>query len=279
MENNIIDIINNRASCRSYLEKEIPEDILNQLLDAACRAPSGGGFQAYSIIKVTDKEKKDKLVDLCRGQKFISKAPVNLIFCIDYRRIKRINEVEPCPFDLTDKFMDFWMTIIDTAVAAHTLCLAAESYGLKSVYIGNILHTVDQVSELLNIPDYVCPSIMLTLGYPKTVPKQPTKYSRDIIVHEEEYKDTDIDKLVEAYNIKNNNWKMKLQEKFINRVYETALELHGKEYAEKCKEDILNKGYISSYQYWFGCYYLDGEDFMQLDDYVKFMRKKGFNWI
>ncbi len=279
MNNEVFKIINDRASCRSFLEKEIPEDILNKVLDAACKAPSAGGFQSYSIIKVTDKKKKEILVDLSRGQKFIAKAPVSLVFCIDYRRIKRINEVQPSPFNETNNFMNLWMSILNTALSAHTLCMAAESLGLKSVYIGNILNRVDKVSELLNIPDFVCPSIMVTLGYPKSITKQPLKYSREVIVHDEEYKDIEVDKLIEVYKIKNKNWKMKNQEKWINKIYETALKYHGKEYAEKCKNDIIKKGYISTYQYWFGCYYLEEEGFMDFDDYVKFMKEKGFGWI
>lgn len=279
MSNEVIEVINQRASCRSFLEKEIPKQLLNQVLDSACKAPSSGGFQTYSIIKVTGKKKKEKLVELCRGQKFIAKAPVNLVFCIDFRRIKRINEIQPCPFNDTNSFMNLWMSIIDTAVSAHTLCLAAESLGLKSVYIGNILNRVDEVSKLLNIPEYVCPSILVTLGYPKSTVKQPLKYGREVIVHNEEYKDVDIDNLIKSYNTKNNSWKMKPQEKWINKIYETALKYHGKEYAERCKKDILEKGYISTYQYWFGCYYLEEEGFMHFEDYVRLMKEKGFNWI
>ena len=279
MSNEILNIINNRASCRSFLEKEIPDDILNQILDAAIKAPSSSGFQAYSIIKVTNIDKKEKLVEYSRNQRFIAKAPVSLIFCIDYRRIKRINEVQPTPFDETNNFMNLWMTIIDTAISAQTLCLAAESFDLKSVYIGNILNMSDKVSELLKLPDYVLPSIMVTLGYPKNKVNVSRKYGRNVIVHDEEYHDMDISILLSEYRNKYSNWNMKPNEKFINKIYETAVKYHGPDYAEMCKKDILEKGYISPYQYWFGCYYLDEKDFMKFKEYQSFMESKGFNWM
>lgn len=276
--NDVLKIIDERASCRSFLEKQIPEDILNKVLDAACSSPSGGNFQAYSIIKVTDKEKKLKLQEYSRDQKFIGKAPVNLVFCIDYRRIKRITEVEPCPFNFTEQFKDLWMTIIDVTASAQTMCLAAESLGLKSIYIGNILNEADKVSELLNIPDYVFPAIMVTLGYPKSSPKAPKKFGRNVIVHEEEYKDMDIDSLMNEYKEKNSGWKMKAMDRFVERLYNTALEYNGIEYAEKCKNYVLEKEAISPYQYWFGCYYLD-DDFLNNEAFFEAMRKKMFSWI
>jgi nitroreductase len=279
MENQVLNVIDNRATCRNFSEKEIPEEILNQILDAATKAPSAGGFQIYSIVKVTSREKKQKLVEYSRNQKFIEKAPVSLIFCIDYRRIKRINEVEPAPFDETNSFVNLWMSIIDTAISAQTLCLAAESLDLKSVYIGNILNMSDKISELLKLPEYVIPSIMVTLGYPKNKTKLSQKYSKNVIVHENEYRDMPIDLLMKEYKEKYSNWKMKANEKFVDKIYETAKKYHGKDYAEICKKNILENKRISPYQYWFGCYYLEEEDFMDFKEYQLFMKKKGFNWL
>lgn len=276
--NDLLKMLDQRASCRSFLEKEIPEDILNQVLDAACSAPSGGNFQSYSIIKVKDKDKKLKLQEYSRDQKFIGKAPVNLVFCLDYRRIKRIIEVEPSPFNFTDQFKDLWMTIIDASISAHTACLAAESLSLKSIYIGNILNEAGKISTLLNLPDYVFPVIMVTLGYPKSPIKPPKKYGRNVLVHDEEYKDMDIDDLMEEYRKKNSNWKMKATDKFVDRLYNTALEYHSRDYAEKCRDYVLEKGTISPYQYWFGCYYLD-DDFLDNEEFFEEMRKKLFNWV
>ncbi len=279
MNNDIINIIDSRATCRSFLEKEIPEEIMDKLLDAACKSPSSGGFQTYSIIKVTDKSKKKELVKLSRNQKFIEKAPVSLVFCIDFRRVKLINEVEPTPCIETDIFSNFWMGIIDAAVSAQTLCLAAEAFNLKSVYIGNIVNRVDKVAELLNIPQYVCPVIMVTLGYPKTTPKPSLKYDRSILVHNEEYKDPDINLLIKAYKDKDGSQCIKASEKLVEKIYNTACAYHGKEYAEKCKEYIEKKGIISTYQYWFGCYYLDEDGFLDFQGYKDFMNKQGFKWL
>jgi FMN reductase [NAD(P)H] len=275
----LYNLINNRASCRSFLEKEIPDEVINKILNAACKSPSSGGFQKYSIIKVKKDETKAELAKLCRSQNFIKKAPVNLVFCIDFRRINRINEVIPAPCDEINQFSEFMIAIIDTAICAQTLCLAAEAEGLGSVYIGNIIYTMDQVSKVLKLPQYVLPSIMVTLGYPKNQNKLSEKYDLDVLVHDEEYMDMDIDELMNHYNSKYKNWNMKITDNFINKIYDTCYNLRGKEFADKCKEYIINNGKISSFQYWFGYYYLQHEDFLDFDKYINYMKKQGFNWL
>jgi hypothetical protein len=119
---------------------------------------------------------------------------------------------------------------------------------------------------------------MLTLGYPKQVPKPTNKYSKEFIVHENAYKDYSTEILMDEYKCKYSNWKLKPKDKFINLIYETSKKFENKEFAEKCIEYIKEKNIISPYQYWFGCYYLD-DSFMKLQDYVNFMREKGFKWL
>lgn len=276
---NIYDIIENRASCRSFLDKQIPDEVLNKILNAACSAPSGGGFQTYSIIKVKNVMTKKSLANLCRGQNFIEKAPLCLVFCIDYRRVKRINEVIPAPCDVTNNFMEFWMAILDTAICAQTMCLAAEEEGLKSVYIGNIINTIDQVSDLLKLPKYVCPSIMVALGYPKNKSNLSKKYNLDVIIHDEEYNDMDIEELFNKYEEKYESWNMKPTNNMINKIYDTCYKLHGREFADKCKNSIIDNNKISSFQFWYGYYYLKQEGFLDLGGYIEYMKKQGFNWI
>ena len=276
--NPIIDLLHQRSSCRSYDSKPIPDDVMTSLLEATCSSPSGGGFQNLSIIKVTDKEKLAALQKICRNQPFISKAPVSMVFCIDFRRYMKVKEIEPFPFKEHQNFMNFWMAIIDTAIMAHTFCIAAESHDLKTVYIGNIIHEFEQAAKLLGLPKFVLPSIMVVAGYPKSPITPKKKYPIDLLVHENTYQDPSPDTVYSAYQAHNDSWKMSAKDTFVNKIYETAKSYHGEAYAEKCKTYIEEKGVISPYQYWFGCYYLDA-GFMQLDDYIRFMRSQGFDWV
>ena len=90
----LYELIEKRATCRAYKPDGIPDDVLNRVLEAGCKSPSGGGFQSISIIKITDPDKRKRLVDFSRGQKFVATAPVSLVFCVDYHRMRRVMEPE-----------------------------------------------------------------------------------------------------------------------------------------------------------------------------------------
>ena len=94
-------LLKDRRTCRSFKPDPIPEDVMARLYDAACSAPSAGGFQRISIIEITEPEKKKAIARISRNQNFIASAPVNLMFCIDGRRMRRIAEYEGAPYGLS----------------------------------------------------------------------------------------------------------------------------------------------------------------------------------
>lgn len=279
--NDFYGLVRRRASCRGYRPEEIPAEVLDRVLDAGCRSPSGGGFQALSIIKVTDPDKRRTLARLCRGQRFIASAPVDLVFCIDYHRMNRVLEREPAPFQETDHFENFVMGVADVVICAQTMVLAAEAEGLGSCYIGNVLGTMDEVSRLLDLPERVCPVMLLTLGWPKFERQQPPKYPASLLVHENAYQERDPETLYSAYRRQNRWQKFTPSEKQVERCCAAAERLRGPEYAQKVREDIAEKGYIGPYQYWFGCYYTYGDQPGTLtnEKFRNYFKEQGFQWL
>ena len=81
----LIEILHNRASVRNYSDREIGPEILDQIFKAAVHGPSGGNLQPWSIIKIQDEKVKQRLGEMV-FQKFISKAPLVLLFCMDLKR-------------------------------------------------------------------------------------------------------------------------------------------------------------------------------------------------
>lgn len=276
----IYELIGRRATCRAYKPDPIPDDVLSRVLEAGCKSPSGGGFQSISIIRITDPAKRKRLVEFSRGQKFIGIAPVSLVFCVDYHRMRRVIEQEPAPFRLQDQFKYLMMGVIDTSICAQTMVLAAEAEGLASCYNGNILNVMDQISELLELPEQVFPVVMLTLGWPRTDRRrQPPKYPASLLVHENAYQERADEALYAAYR-KQNRWqKLPAKPEWVETCCTVAERLHGADYAARVRKDIEEKGYIGPYQYWFGCYYLDGPDFMTNKDYQSYFKKQGFEWL
>ena len=113
--NETLKLLLERASCRSFNDKEIEPEVLEMVLEAGIHAPTGGNLQPYSIIKIEDKEKKLKLAEWF-GQKFIGTAPLDLMFCIDLHRLQRWAELEVAPFSATSSMPHFWISFQDTII-------------------------------------------------------------------------------------------------------------------------------------------------------------------
>ena len=268
----VIDILRNRRSCRSFLEKDIPQDVLEDILKAGIQSASAGNFQPYSLIKITKEETKKKLVGLSGEQYYLADAPINLLFCIDLRRLKRTCEIVKAPFISTESFLEFWYSFFDTSICAQTISIAAESYGIRSLYIGNILDYVNGIKELLDIPDYVIPCMLLALGYPKTQGNTSKKLRIKDVVHNEKYQEPTDKELLEVYEYKYGHWKMRPTEERLLRLREACTNVHGKEFADECIEEVVKKGFINRLQNDFGLFYdpiesLDGSK--RLLEYIK----------
>jgi nitroreductase len=274
----ILDILKKRATCRNFLADEIPEDIMSQLLEAVVSAPSSGGFQRVSIIVVREPSRKKRLVTLSRGQKFIEKAPVSFIFCIDHRRTNRIAEYEGAPTEPGLPITSLWMGIVDATIAAQSLALAAEAFGLRSCYNGNVLSWPDEMSELLNLPAGVVPAIMLTAGYPaSTRSRLSKKYPASVLIHEETYRDLPIEKLYAIHKEKFPET-YRLTPERREKLHRILIAQCGEDTARQYLEKIDEERQLTPCQYWFGCYYNDeGRDFTQQEEYLSYLAKHHFS--
>jgi len=84
--NEVLKQIKARKSMRVFEEKLIPEELKNEILQAAFEAPTAGAMMYYSILDITDEALKSKLAVVCDNQPFIAQAPLVLIFLADYQR-------------------------------------------------------------------------------------------------------------------------------------------------------------------------------------------------
>ncbi len=279
--NPLYDLIDQRATCRAFRSDPIPEEVLARVLAAGCKSPSAGGFQTLSIVKVTDPEKRRELARLCRGQQLIAAAPVSLVLCVDYHRMAQVLESEPAPFQETDQFENLVMSVETVAICAQTMVLAAQAEGLGSCYIGNVLNRMAEVGALLELPRLVLPVLMLTLGWPKSPRKQPPKYAPALLVHENTYQERPAETVYAAYRQQNRWQKFTASDKQVERCCALARRLHGPAFAQRVREDILQKGWLGPYQYWLGCYYTyqDLPGGMTNAGYREYMKQQGFQWL
>lgn len=273
--NETIKILHERASVRNFSEKMIEPDVLENILKAAVHGPSGGNLQPWSIIKIENKETSKKLGDMCH-QKFIAKAPVNLLFCMDLRRNERLAERGFAPYSVRYSFRHFWISFQDTVIAAQNICNAADSYSIGSCYIGTIMEFYDGVARMFELPQGVYPVVLLCLGYTDNYPKSKNKFGIKYMVHNEKYKDTDIEDLWNAYIERENNQKIELNNERLKIIEEVCINVHGEKYAENVVKYIREKGYINSIQHRFGLHYRADNLPEKNIQFMDFLEKAGF---
>jgi len=276
--NETMKLLLERASCRNFSDREIPEEVMNQILEAGVHAPTGGNLQPYSIVKIESRDTSRKLAEMC-GQDFIAKASVNLLFCIDWHRLERWADLEMSPFSATSSFRHFWISFQDTVICAQNICTAADSFGLGTVYIGTVMDFMREMHGMFGLPKGVVPVVLLCLGYPKLELMARRKLKREIIVHNEKYQETDDNDLVDTYAEKYHHAKIEKTCERIERIREVCQKVHGKAFADKCLADIEEKGYINVAQRYFGLHY--SADIMPdgNEEFLAIMKDLGFGWF
>ncbi|MHC4874402.1 MAG: nitroreductase family protein [Planctomycetota bacterium] len=169
----IYEAVKSRYSCRNYSDKDVPEELLEKILEAARIAPSAKNFQRWRIIVVRDKETREKLIPAAKDQKFVGQAPVVLAFCSEGDN----DHVMTC---------GHLSYPIDTAIIQDHVSLLATAEGLATCWIGAFYE--DQVKEILDIPEGVRVVELMPLGYPAdTCPSARNRLSLDEIVHREKW--------------------------------------------------------------------------------------------
>lgn len=186
--NEVIATILNHRSIRHFEDKPLTDEQIKTIVSCAQAAATSSFIQAYSIIGIKDKEKKERLAELAGNQEYVAKNGHFFVFCADLYRHTVIGEreqknVTPA-LESTEKFM---VALIDTALAAQNAVMAAESMGLGICYIGGIRNNLEEVKKLLNIPDRVIPLFGLAVGYPAAITDQKPRLPFEHIYHEDEY--------------------------------------------------------------------------------------------
>jgi len=200
--NQVMNTILKRKSVRVYDDKEVPKDIKEAIIQAAMRAPTAGNMMLYSVIDITDQSIKDTLAKTCDNQPFIAQAPLIFLFLADYQRWfdYYIASEVPDMCESNNKIMrkpqegDLMLACCDALIAAQNAVIAAESFGLGSCYIGDIMENYEIHKELFDLPDYTFPITLVCFGYPTEQQRnrpQPERFDKEFIVFENKYKKLD----------------------------------------------------------------------------------------
>lgn len=150
------DVLNKRRSIRSFLDKEVEEDLINELLLAAKTAPSAANKRPWEFYVVTNKE---ILIKLKKASKYTNyDAPLVIIVAGNPDRfIASPNE-------------DYWVE--DTSAATQNILLRATDLGLGACWCGIYpqKENIDNLKKIIDLGNNI-PLNIIFIGYPSFYPK------------------------------------------------------------------------------------------------------------
>ncbi len=172
----ITDAIHTRRSIRRYTDQPIPPNLIDQLVEAATRAPSSHNRQPWRFAVITTSQAKEQLAeqmgkrlrtdrlraadrvqdierDVARSRERITAAPVIIVACLSTSGL--------------DDHHERLMAIQSVAAAIQNLLLAAHETGLGACWMAAPLYCLDVVREVLHLPDDWEAQALITIGYPK----------------------------------------------------------------------------------------------------------------
>ena len=156
----LMNVIKGRRSIRRYEDKEIPEELLQQVLEAIQWSPSWANMQCWEVVLVKDPGMKQKLQEPLSknnpASKGIIQAPVVVALC---GKLKSSGYYKN---EATTKFGDWLM--FDLGLATQSLCLTAQSLGLGTVIVGSLDH--NKAKEVLGVRDGYEVVVLIPIGYP-----------------------------------------------------------------------------------------------------------------
>ena len=172
-----METILGRRSVRRYQKKDVPDEILTKILEAARWAPSWSNAQPWEFVVVKEKSIKEKIQKNVSSRNpsslAIVNAPILLVVCGQLKKSGYYNDEYPT------KFGDWFM--FDLGLATENLCLAAHDSGLGTVIVGLFDH--DKVGEAIKLPADHEVLVLIPLGYPDQEPKPPKRRERVEFVH------------------------------------------------------------------------------------------------
>jgi nitroreductase len=170
-----MSLIQKRRSIRKFLDKPVEAEKIDQLIEAALRAPSSRDLNPWEFVVVTDREVLEKLSKSKQhGSAFLRSAPLGICVCAD---------PEKC---------DVW--IEDASIASAFIHLAATSLRLGScwIQIRNRMHNEkrsaqEYIVETLRIPAKMQVEAIIAIGYPA---EQLPPHKKDELLFEKVHKHT-----------------------------------------------------------------------------------------
>ena len=176
-----------RRSCRSFKAEKISDELIKEIILKACKAPTCGNMQLYSVILTKEPEQLKELSKFHYNQPASTSAPLILTICADFNRFTRWCKINNADAGYNN-FHSFITAMTDAVIFSQQIATIAELEGLGTCYLGTVTYNSREISRLLELPELVVPVASLAIGWPKEEGEETSRLPLESIIHDEKYK-------------------------------------------------------------------------------------------
>lgn len=193
----ITELLKQRVSVRKFQQRPVPEEVIQDMLEAARLSPSGGNGQPWMFGVITDRDVIKQISKLAHGQKWIANVPLIIVLCtvcVDDERGGRDIQKHRYPhfsWEISQMPQDLYWALNQeehqTKIPGTHMVLAALAHGLGSCWVSRF--NVKALGELLHLPHHCLPTEILAFGYPVFAQEPRSKKSLEELVFRDVFKE------------------------------------------------------------------------------------------
>jgi 5,6-dimethylbenzimidazole synthase len=176
----LLSFMNVVVNVRDYEQKEIPEEMIDQLFDAFAMGPSLANHQPWELLRIDELSKRKEVVaatldpfltpESLGSQQWLEHVPLLIVVTIEKRRsLARLGELGEI------------FSIQDTFSAIQNFRLLASYYSIGTSVVREFNSEV--LKRNLNLPWYLEPIAVLAAGYSTSEAEIPPRLARTDFVH------------------------------------------------------------------------------------------------
>ena len=145
----VLEAIRTRRSIRKFENQDVPEDLINRILEAGIWAPSGMDNQPWRFAIIRDQRIKSEIAKLTIHKDIIETAPVIIPVFLDHN----------VTFDVVKDAQTM-------GACMQNMWLALHSFGLGATWVGQILKNKEEVRKICAAPEKFELMAVFAIGYP-----------------------------------------------------------------------------------------------------------------
>jgi len=216
--NEVLAVLKRRSAIRKYTEAPVSPEDLSEILQCGQRAPTDASAQLYSVIRIVDRNRRDRIAHLCGDQRHVAEAAEFFVICADIHRTDRLLAHRGLQFGMLPR-ASLLFGIVDASLVAENMVIAAVALGYGTCFIGGVQNRSDELAELIGLPPGVIPLFGLCIGVPAEAPPRSPRIPLDAAFMEDGYRELSETELEACYRAmapasSRGDWKFTLERYF-----------------------------------------------------------------